>query len=71
MCPTRPRIFPNYELELANFAAIPDYDQELKDEESLSEPKEPAPANLDPFDLQTRARSSLAAEQQPDQGGSV
>ena len=32
----------NYELELANFAAIPDHEQE---------PEEPAPANLDPSDL--------------------
>ena len=35
----------NYELELANFAAIPDHEQEPE------EPEEPAPANLDPSDL--------------------
>ena len=32
----------NYEPELANFAAIPDHEQE---------PEAPAPANLDPSDL--------------------
>ena len=42
---------PNYELELANFAAIPDHDQEPEKEEPLPEPEEPAPANLDPSDL--------------------
>ena len=43
--------FLNYELELANFAAIPDHDQEREDEEPLPEPEEPTPANLDPSDL--------------------
>ena len=37
----------NYELELANFAAIPDHEQELEE----PAPEEPAPANLDPSDL--------------------
>ena len=41
----------NYELELANFAAIPDDDQEPEEEKLLSEPEEPSPANLDPSDL--------------------
>ena len=37
----------NYELELANFAAIPDQEQELEE----PAPEEPAPANLDPSDF--------------------
>ena len=37
----------NYELELANFAAIPDHEQEPEE----PAPEEPAPANLDPSDL--------------------
>ena len=37
----------NYELELANFAAIPDHEQEPEEEAPLPEPEEPAPANLD------------------------
>ena len=43
-------LFLNYELELANFAAIPDHEQE-PEEEPFPEPEEPAPANLDPSDL--------------------
>ena len=38
----------NYELELANFATIPDHEKEPEEEEPLPEPEEPAPANLDP-----------------------
>ena len=41
----------NYELELANFTAIPDQEQEPEEEEPLPEPEEPASANLDPSDL--------------------
>ena len=41
----------NNELELANFAAIPDHDQEPEEKEPLPEPEEPAPENLDPSDL--------------------
>ena len=41
----------NYGLELANFAATPDHDQEPEEEEPLPEPEEPTPANLDPSDL--------------------
>ena len=41
----------NYELELANFAAIPDDDQHPEEEEPLPEPEEPFPANLDPSDM--------------------
>ena len=41
----------NYELELANFAAIPDHEQGPEEEEPLPEPEEPAPANRDPSDL--------------------
>ena len=41
----------NYELELANFAAIPDHEQEPEEEECLLEPEEAAPANLDQFDF--------------------
>ena len=41
----------NYELELANFAAIPEDDQQPEEEEPLPEPEEPSPANLDPSDL--------------------
>ena len=41
----------NYELELANFAAIPDRDQEPEGEELLPEPEEPVPANLEPSGL--------------------
>ena len=41
----------NYELGLANFAAIPDHEQEPEEEEPLPEPEEPAPANFDPSDL--------------------
>ena len=37
----------NYELELANFAAIPDHEQEPEE----PAPEEPSPANLDPSDL--------------------
>ena len=37
----------NYELELANFAAIPDHAQEPEE----PAPEEPAPANLDPSDF--------------------
>ena len=37
----------NYELKLANFAAIPDHKQEPEE----PAPEEPAPANLDPSDL--------------------
>ena len=37
----------NYELELENFAAIPDHEQEPEE----PAPEEPAPANLDPSDL--------------------
>ena len=40
----------NYELELANFAAIRDHEQEPEKPEE-PEPEEPAPANLDPSDL--------------------
>ena len=40
-----------YELELANFAAIPDHEQEPEEEAPLPEPEEPEPANLDPSDL--------------------
>ena len=40
----------NYELELANFAAIPDHEQEPEEPEEPA-PEEPAPANLDPSDL--------------------
>ena len=41
----------NYELALANFAAIPEDDQQPEEEEPLPEPEEPSPANLDPTDL--------------------
>ena len=41
----------NYKLELANFAAIPDHEQEPEEDEPFPEPEEPAPANLDPADL--------------------
>ena len=41
----------NYELELANFAAIPDDDQQPEEEDRLPEPEEPSPANLDLSDL--------------------
>ena len=41
----------NYELELANFAAVLDEDQELEEEEPLPTPEEPFPANLDSSDL--------------------
>ena len=42
----------NYELELANFAAIPDHEQPDHDQEPEEPaPEEPAHANLDPSDL--------------------
>ena len=41
----------DYELELANFAAIPDDDQHSEEEEPLPEPEEPRPTNLDPSNL--------------------
>ena len=37
----------NYELELANFAAVPDHEQEPEE----PAPEEPAPANLEAFIL--------------------
>ena len=40
----------NYELELANFAEIPDQEQEPEEPEEPA-PEEPAPANLGPSDL--------------------
>ena len=49
--PTRPRTFPNYELELVTFAAVPDDDQQPEEEEPPPEPEEPPPANLDTSDL--------------------
>ena len=42
---------PNCELELANFAAIPDHEQEPEEEAPLPEPEGPVPANLDPSAL--------------------
>ena len=42
----------NHELELANLAALPNHEQKPEEEEEpLAEPKEPASANLDLFDL--------------------
>ena len=38
-------------VELANFATIPDDEQQPEEEEPLPEPGEPSPANLDPSDL--------------------
>ena len=41
----------NYELQLANFAAIPDDSQQPDEEEPLPEPEKPFSANLDQSDL--------------------
>ena len=41
----------DYELELANFATIPDDDQHSEEEGPLPERKEPRPAKLDQSDI--------------------